>query len=521
MAIKQWIRRVTRREAFFVASLFLFITLTIGIALRGRTVTVRRSGEMPVAFWAWQTDLPLQDDLDKIREETGFDTLFLRAGQIDFEKGEVRRIREARGDYPRGVNLHLVYNGTRSLLASMERASTESVAATIIEAFGNDCRRSVVAGAHVVGVQLDLDVPTRLLPLFARLLRSVRRHLTDGMKLSITGLPTWMDSPDLTTALKQADFWVPQYYGAMIPRRLDNLIPITSLRSVSQAVDRTNLLKFPFFAGLPAYGYAVHYSNAGVLLALYGDLDPAFIAGNPHLEMVERRPFDGREWASNWRYVYRARADAVIGGLVLRSGEFMMVEQPNAAMLQACVEVVRERAGETFLGLCLFRLPTTGDATNLSSREVSAAVRGQLTEPVIAIKIRSEYHEVNGEPQLLLTVRVANEGVVASWLGSEAFALQLRLPEAALLSVESPPTFPGQALFAGNRGSPGTQAAPCAIRRANMLQFGSAWWPPGARAGAVIKLKEAPVGPLAASIRMRASDGKFWQEERLVSVSER
>jgi hypothetical protein len=143
-----------------------------------------------------------------------------------------------------------------------------------------------------------------------------------------------------------------------------------------------------------------------------------------------------------------------------------------------------------------------------------------LPDPETRIEISSECREEKGGRCCYLTVRVANVGDVASWLGSGAFTLELSLPGGRLQAVECLESFSCEA-FKCAKGPSGMNVEPCAMRRANLLRFNSRWWPAGARAEAVIKLNGAPVEPVAARIQWRTSDGEMRMEEMMIPISGR
>src|SRR5205085_7618064 len=135
-------------------------------------------------------------------------------------------------------------------------------------------------GARVIGLQLDLDVPTRLLERYGRVLRETRALLPEGTLLSVTGLQTWMGAGELRGVLDAVDFWAPQFYGAEIPATVERVVPIASPGAVSRAVARARELGKPFYAGLAAYGYALLYTEKGKLLEARGDIAPARVAAD-------------------------------------------------------------------------------------------------------------------------------------------------------------------------------------------------------------------------------------------------
>ena len=66
---------------------------------------------------------------------------------------------------------------------------------------------------NVVGVQLDIDSPTRSLPAYAVFLREVRKKLPAEVGISITGLLDWFRSGTaIADVVKEVDEFVPQFY---------------------------------------------------------------------------------------------------------------------------------------------------------------------------------------------------------------------------------------------------------------------------------------------------------------------
>src|SRR6185503_21381412 len=57
--------------------------------------------EVPVAFWAWRTQSPDKVDIKAAVEKAHAQVLFLRAGQIDYQDGKLRRIRPVAGSFPK------------------------------------------------------------------------------------------------------------------------------------------------------------------------------------------------------------------------------------------------------------------------------------------------------------------------------------------------------------------------------------------------------------------------------------
>jgi hypothetical protein len=531
-----------RRAAFrLLAAAAVVAVVTFGTAAWRWTHAPRawKPEEVPVAFWAWRAETPSEAEVGRAARETGARVLFLRAGQFDLSGGRVGRVRAVEGRMPRGVELHLVYNATPALLAEFEKVDEKVLAACVVETFKADAARAGRDGARVVGLQLDVDVPTRLLSRYGRMLRAARASLPEGAQLSVTGLPTWMSAPALREVLDAVDFWVPQFYGAEIPATAESVVPVASPRGVARAVERARELGKPFYAGLAAYGYALLYSEKGRLLELRGDIDPARVAADRNFELVERRAFEprvmadgaasGGPLASEWRYVFRARGDTVIEDLVVRTGEQIVLDVPSSEHLRASARGVRTGAGEKLLGICLFRLPTRGDPTTLSLAQMASALRDREAQASTRVSVESA-RGVDGVEklpgQLLLTA--TNEGEAGALFGDGALAVTLRIRRGSVRGVttlEGFDSFETLCEAFGDAPPPNAPAGhaaaamqPCSAARANVLRLGARSWASGARARVGLSLDGDAPAQMSVAVAVRADDGRVWEDEQSLSL---
>ena len=486
-----------------------FSLMAVAVMLNGfhRKPRAWRAGEVPVAFWSWRNQTPSDADVREAIEKVGARTIFLRAGQIDLQDGKLTRIRSVNGSLPREVDLHLVYNATRSLLAGLDSVDQKSLAAAISGAFQEDSRRALAEHARVVGLQVDIDFPTRLLDRYARMLRVLRSLLRPGTQLSITGLPTWMQANELRSTLAQCDFWIPQFYGAEIPERADQSIPISSPQDVERFVNKARELNKPFYAGLAAYSYVLLYSRTGSLITLRGDLDPAVIARDSNLELIDLRSFANA--SGEWRYAYRARADGVIAGLAIHAGEMLVVEAPSAASLRASACIVRELAGEKLLGICVFRLPAVDDPATLTIDQVATALADRTSVPVFKINFTAD----PTLPRAAL-VEIENQGT-ANAIGNVKIDLTVGAAAIDAISVTH-----GASVSTICRLSTGDKPLdePCSRNRANLIRISV----PGLRSGQTLKaflfFRNSVHNSLPVSIETRSDDGRTYRSEEQIQL---
>jgi Protein of unknown function (DUF3142) len=456
--------------------------------------------EVPIAFWAWRNQSPTEKDVRAAIEATHARDLFLRAGQIDYQDKKLRRIRAATGSLPTGIDLDLVYNGTRSLLAQLETVNEDELASTIAVAFQEDISRAEKEHARIVGLQIDIDVPTRLLGSYEKTLRALRRQLKPGTQLSITGLPTWMQSSELQSTLAQVDFWVPQFYGAEIPERVDQIMPISSTKNLDRFVDSARVLNKPFYAGLSAYSCALLYNAAGSLITLRGDMDPATIATDPNLELIDQRPFEESAKAgSEWRFAYRARADGVTDGLAMHTGDLLVVDVPSTESLRASARIVRELAGDKLLGICVFRLPASDDPSTLNAEQVATALSDH--DSSANIQVRFKRSEAEDHSWLLEIENTGTSSAVAGLrvdVDVDVGTIEAITPERGesaetichLLTPDNTPAF-----------------ASCSPRRANVIRVNAAGLRPGQMLKTTLVFTTRPPQVLSVSVDTQTDAG--------------
>ncbi len=433
----------------------------------------RGINEVPIAFWAWRVNVPNEADIDAAFTATKAKTLFLRAGQIDFEKGEFKRIQAVKGNFPHALELHLVYNGTRKFLTEFENLDLENFAKSLAGIYHEDLAQGDQDQAIIAGIQLDFDVPTRLLPRYAQALTRLKKFLPPNTKLSITGLPTWANSSDIHSVLSVVDFWIPQCYGTEIPNRITKQIPISSPQNVTRTINKIRQLKKPFYAGLSAYSYAILYAKDGSLIELRGDLDPAVAARNKNLELQESTNFKGDEANGERRYVYRAKSDFVFDGLIMKAGESLVFDLPTTESLRECACAVRENAGEKLLGICLFRLPNKGDESVLSLTEITTALNDQPS--TVATKIT-----LHRDKKQHINLVAENIGTASALNGEGALTIDLAIPAGSLTEVINRAGFTEYETLCQMPGQ--DFARPCSQRRANVIRLKTNSWKPGSGA---------------------------------------
>jgi hypothetical protein len=108
-------------------------------------------------------------------------------------------------------------------------------------------------GLVLSGVEIDHDAGNARLPAYRKFLTDLRAVLPASMPLSITALPSWLDSSELPALLSTVDSSVLQVHAVSDPRM--GLFGPDQARKWASAWSR--ITSKPFYLALPAYGVAL------------------------------------------------------------------------------------------------------------------------------------------------------------------------------------------------------------------------------------------------------------------------
>lgn len=147
-------------------------------------------------------------------------------------------------------------------------------------------RDAILARLHaaplpIAGVEIDHDCATARLPAYAALLADLHASLPQQVALSITALPTWLESPAFDTLLPSVDEVVLQVHAVLSPRA-GLFDPHLARRWIDALDRRTNR---PFRVALPAYGTRVTWDADGRLLTVESER-PLLAGGDAAQELV-------------------------------------------------------------------------------------------------------------------------------------------------------------------------------------------------------------------------------------------
>jgi len=217
---------------------------------------------------------------------------------------------------------------------------------------------AIAAQPAVSGVEIDYDCPTSKLSAYSRFLAALKTRLPASLKLSITALPTWMNSPALESLGPPLDEMVLQVHAVDDPRRglFDPDQAERWVRAFARRIAR------PIRVALPAYDVRVTWSAEGALAAVEGEV-PLLIGPAP--------------------------------GQTLRAA-------PEAVL--AFLHAMQRAAPDTLAGIVWFRLPTDADRRAWSPETWRAVVSDRLAAAQVTASLAP------AESPGLWTVTLANDG---------------------------------------------------------------------------------------------------------------
>ena len=209
-------------------------------------------------------------------------------------------------------------------------------------------------GLTLAGVEIDHDAGTARLPAYREFLLGLRQALPASLKLSITALPAWLDSPELAALLAAVDSSVLQVHAVSRPEL--GLFDPVQARHWAERWSR--ITRQPFYLALPAYGIALLPGEGGAPL----------VESEVPIERVGQR----RE---------------------------LMADPQQLATLAS---QLRAEPPPHLAGLIWFRLPLKGDRRAWSLTTLGAVARGEQLRSRLALNLSSQ--------QGLYDIVVRNDG---------------------------------------------------------------------------------------------------------------
>lgn len=384
-------------------------------------------------MWYWHSPFQIAPaDLATLKS-IGIEELYVRAGTLSTDGEQV--VLTLPQQFKKGVPMpiHLVMNADAGMLHRFGDLSMTELAKTIATDYSLAKKAATDDGLSVQGLQLDIDVPTRLLPKYAELLGDLRPLIPKGDKLSITSLTTWFASNDFAEVVDKLDFYAPQFYEASVPASIDEDKPITNLKQLREGLDAAARLGKPFMIGAASYGQALLFDEKGRLAGAYRGLSPSDACRHPALQPDGWVCQDGEE---------RLTVKAIKPGANGRGlGYRIVYRRPTAEAVTSFYKAALIDRPENCTGIAFFRFPEPGEELAMPLPILQAALERRAISPAIRVRTSTarrpfaaiEGHSNSTESELTATIE--NESDVESCLGPGGLTLEIRFPQGAAEEV--------------------------------------------------------------------------------------
>ncbi|MBS1715425.1 MAG: DUF3142 domain-containing protein [Armatimonadetes bacterium] len=399
------------------------------------------------SYWYWHSPFALTAEECRDLRSLGVGSLFVRAGTFSQNGREAvpvfpQSFGQGCGAFP----VHLVFNGDAGFVRHFGDFETSALSASMCAVIRDSVQRAERAGVRVVGVQLDIDSPTRLLPRYSQIVRNVRAGLDRRLQFSVTGLTSWLGTEGALRLSREVDFMVPQAYEGKTGTTLSTVRPVSDKATLVTAMKKAESLACPYWIGIPAYGRAYLFDDKDRLVGTYKGLEAQDAFRHPSFRFVAgfgcdsggRRVSGRKEWSGERILLFKAVRPAPDGRGVGYSLAFTVPAPDQPAESERLVQAQR---GERCVGTILFRMPRQGSSFSLPLATVLSKVQGRSPRPGLDVDVTARqdaYDVVDGvrkQVPIDLWIEVKNTGDSPSAVDPDAVRLTIGLDRPGIEGV--------------------------------------------------------------------------------------
>lgn len=453
---------------------FLFSLMRQRVTSQSQSRANKPSLELTLWYWRQPFDLTKQQ-LDQL-QRAGVRRLFVNAGHLDTAAVHAKQSWLTSG---RPLKVWLTFWMRREFIAKFGKLQPRETGERLAELITAGVARARAHSVEVAGVQLDFDVPTRLLDNYAELLRGVRAKLPRGTGLAITTLPTYLSSPSFSRVVREVDFFVPQFYETARPATGGDLRTIARPGELEKWMQQADGFGMPFLAGLPSYGVGMVFAAEGKLVALQSDLSPLPLFNMAGMKRARAFASDENgqpaaspeKWSGEEFLDFVAADDVTIELRGVPRGSHLVFNLPSAHGMRSLLSAVRSARAKNCRGFSVFRYPQSDEMLALPVEAVTEAFHDRSAKPQLSMQWNAISHRL----------QVTNVGHAATRLGDDAVIVELELDAAGFMGIERG-DFDTVATFDDN-----ASYQRCSPRRARVARWAKRWLQSGetARLGPV------------------------------------
>jgi hypothetical protein len=296
-----------------------------------------------LSFWVWNRTTPLSSTETEQLRALGVTELYWHAGELE-NRGGTWRWRRA-PFAPREPAFRVVQ------VVRLDGFSGEPFSGSALESL-----LARLSDTGAVLLQVDADVPDRLLPQYASALQLIRETVPE---LTITALAGWSRSPHFEQLQSCVSELFPMFYdleaesGSVGERAAPR--PLLDANQLDVQLQSWSRCRIPWRAGLPNFARLTVFDTTGK--------SRGHIRSWRWEDVVFNRLLTPVAPATAGATLLRVDKDGALGATPLRSGEWIAARWVDRAALRRGMEAARANGAR---GVVLFRLPDRAAASGWS-----------------------------------------------------------------------------------------------------------------------------------------------------------
>jgi hypothetical protein len=300
-----------KRHFFLLTALLVAVSAAFGVWWLNAPRTPTASGPLRQEVYVWQRAWTPAVQTAVQTHGTNFAEIAVLAGEISWHTNRqpqlirVTLAYEALVKSGRPVGLTLRINPYAGPFTN--DAVTEFIAATALRLV-TEARTNLLPVAEL---QIDFDCAESKLDGYAFWIETVRQRVAP-LPVTITTLPSWLDSRAFAKLARQATNYVLQVHSAARPQSADAPFTLCDPRAARRAVTRAGRLGVPFRVALPTYGYEMAFDPRGNFLGLTAEGPPPAWPTNA----LRRRVESNQEELSELMRIWTHRRPQALRGVI-------------------------------------------------------------------------------------------------------------------------------------------------------------------------------------------------------------
>lgn len=310
-----------KNRAVLLSALLIATASAIMAWLLGFSSIPRASGPLPHEVYVWQRawTQPVRDAVAQYG--TNFVRMVPLGAEISWKDRKPRLTRVP-------VNYRTLNDITGTGRNTRQRVPAIGIALRIgpyagafvtndsITGFITDVAALLVAEAQsnrvaLSELQIDFDAAESKLDGYRVWVEAIQQRVAP-LPVTITALPSWLNSPAFKRLAAVATNYVLQVHSVERPKSFDAPFTLCDPRTARRAVERAGRIGVPFRVALPTYGYTLAFDPTGKFLGLAAEGPRPNWPTNARLRAVASNPIELSALVQGWT----ARRPAVMRGVI-------------------------------------------------------------------------------------------------------------------------------------------------------------------------------------------------------------